>query len=404
MTPRSFLAVSTIWLALAGVAPAQAPPDRTSAGRFVVEHPTLHSLGFEWAIDGDANRNASVDVSFRAVGDHAWRPALPLVRIGGEQVYRRREHLDYTVPHGFAGSILGLQPGTEYRVPLRPRRSRRRRRGADRDRARPDARRAATVHGRPHAPRLSARSPGAERGAQLHQPAARLLRRRARRLERRARAAGAARRHHRRARRTVPAGAAELRRSADGAVRRDVRPDARRHRRLADHDHGRRRWRGGLRRRRQPRALRRDGHAPSHLRRSDDPQHRRRHAGRPQGRDRCRGADGQELPVRAGRLRRLDRVRRLERLLPRRQPVPRPRRSLPTGRLDRAAVGQRRARTARTCSPATTRSRSTGPATSSPATPSPTSTTASASRPTGRRSATPSAAPRRSTSTATTST
>ena len=53
-------------------------------------------------------------MSFRAVGDHAWRPALPLVRIGGEQVYRRREHLDYTVPHGFAGSILGLQPGTEY--------------------------------------------------------------------------------------------------------------------------------------------------------------------------------------------------------------------------------------------------------------------------------------------------
>jgi hypothetical protein len=86
MTPRFFLAVSTTWLALAGAAPAQAPPDRTSAGRFVVEHPTLHSLGFEWTIDGDANRNASVDVSFRAVGGDAWRPALPLVRIGGEQV------------------------------------------------------------------------------------------------------------------------------------------------------------------------------------------------------------------------------------------------------------------------------------------------------------------------------
>ena len=44
----------------------------------------------------------------------AWREALPLVRIGGENVYRRREHLDYTVPDGFAGSILNLQPGTEY--------------------------------------------------------------------------------------------------------------------------------------------------------------------------------------------------------------------------------------------------------------------------------------------------
>ena len=40
--------------------------------------------------------------------------ALPLVRIGGENVYRRRENLDYTVPHGFAGSILNLKPGTEY--------------------------------------------------------------------------------------------------------------------------------------------------------------------------------------------------------------------------------------------------------------------------------------------------
>jgi len=32
-------------------------------------------------------------------------------RIGGEHVYRQRENLDYTVPEGFAGSILNLQPG-----------------------------------------------------------------------------------------------------------------------------------------------------------------------------------------------------------------------------------------------------------------------------------------------------
>ena len=86
----------------------------TQAGRFVVEHPTLLNLGFEWAISGDANRNASVTVRFRAAGETAWRPALPLVRIGGENIYRRRENLDYTVPDGFAGSILNLQPGTEY--------------------------------------------------------------------------------------------------------------------------------------------------------------------------------------------------------------------------------------------------------------------------------------------------
>jgi hypothetical protein len=86
----------------------------TVAGEFVVEHATLLNLGFEWAIRGDANRNATVAVEFRAVGEPEWRQALPLVRIGGENVYRRRENLDYTVPDGFAGSILNLRPGTEY--------------------------------------------------------------------------------------------------------------------------------------------------------------------------------------------------------------------------------------------------------------------------------------------------
>jgi hypothetical protein len=86
----------------------------TRAGRFHVEHPTLLNLGFEWSITGDANRNATVTVQFRRVGEGNWRQGLPLVRVGGENVYRRREHLDYTVPDGFAGSILNLQPGTEY--------------------------------------------------------------------------------------------------------------------------------------------------------------------------------------------------------------------------------------------------------------------------------------------------
>ena len=86
----------------------------TEAGRFHVEHPTLLNAGFEWAITGDANRNATVSVQFRAVGETAWQTALPLVRVGGENIFRRRENLDYTVPDGFAGSILNLTPGTEY--------------------------------------------------------------------------------------------------------------------------------------------------------------------------------------------------------------------------------------------------------------------------------------------------
>ncbi len=83
-------------------------------GRFHVEHPTLLNLGFEWAIEGDANRNATVQVRFRKVGSAAWRSALPLLRIGGERVSREQYNMSYIVPHGFAGSILNLEPATSY--------------------------------------------------------------------------------------------------------------------------------------------------------------------------------------------------------------------------------------------------------------------------------------------------
>lgn len=86
----------------------------TKPGRFHVEHPTLLNLGFEWAIDGDDNRNAAVEVRFRKAGTTEWRAALPLLRIGGERVYREQYQMSYTVPDGFAGSILNLEPGTSY--------------------------------------------------------------------------------------------------------------------------------------------------------------------------------------------------------------------------------------------------------------------------------------------------
>src|SRR5437588_8758588 len=100
-----------ILLLVAATAQAQ---NAVKPSRFVVEHPTLLNLGFEWAIEGDVNRNATVEVRFRRSGTQAWRPALPLLRIGGERVYRARENMTYTVPHGFAGSILNLEPGTSY--------------------------------------------------------------------------------------------------------------------------------------------------------------------------------------------------------------------------------------------------------------------------------------------------
>src|SRR5262245_42387809 len=65
-----------------------APGDVTvTPGELVIEHPTLINLGFEWHIDGDANRNASVDVSFRKPGEAACRPVMPLARLHGEQPY-----------------------------------------------------------------------------------------------------------------------------------------------------------------------------------------------------------------------------------------------------------------------------------------------------------------------------
>jgi hypothetical protein len=91
----------------------------TRAGRFTVEHPTLLNMGFEWEISGDANRDATVAVRFRKVGNSNWRQALPLVRVGGERVFRAREHLEYTVPDGFAGSILNVEPGAEYECDFR---------------------------------------------------------------------------------------------------------------------------------------------------------------------------------------------------------------------------------------------------------------------------------------------
>ena len=86
----------------------------TAAGRFVVEPATLICLGFEWDITGDENHNATVEVSYRASGQTAWKDGMPLLRMGGEKIFRA----PYTVPDRFAGSIIDLEPDTEYEVRL----------------------------------------------------------------------------------------------------------------------------------------------------------------------------------------------------------------------------------------------------------------------------------------------
>jgi len=43
--------------------PALSAADKVTSGEFYAERPTLVSLGFEWSISGDDNRNAAVAVS-----------------------------------------------------------------------------------------------------------------------------------------------------------------------------------------------------------------------------------------------------------------------------------------------------------------------------------------------------
>jgi len=92
-------------------------PDAVIPGEIVIEPPTLINLGLEWFIQGDPNRNASVDVAFRKKGETAWKPALPLLRLQGERIYAE-SRIDLIAPNMFAGSVLDLEPATTYDVRL----------------------------------------------------------------------------------------------------------------------------------------------------------------------------------------------------------------------------------------------------------------------------------------------
>ena len=79
----------------------------------MIEPATLINLGFEWFIQGDANRNAAVAVSYRKAGATAWKSALPLLRLQGERIYAE-SRVDVIAPNMFAGSVLDLEPDTSY--------------------------------------------------------------------------------------------------------------------------------------------------------------------------------------------------------------------------------------------------------------------------------------------------
>jgi hypothetical protein len=99
----------------AQAAPAQ---NKVKAGELVIDPPTLTNLGFEWLVQGDDNRNAKVEVSYRRKGDTGWKTAMPLLRLQHERVYQGEGVLNVEMPNMFAGSILDLAENTAYEVRL----------------------------------------------------------------------------------------------------------------------------------------------------------------------------------------------------------------------------------------------------------------------------------------------
>ena len=110
-------------LLVAGIIMAHAFEEENGVktGLFVVETPTLVSLGFEWYIDGDRNHTARVEVSYRRKTENTWKDALPLLRINKEESIFSflNNRIDYVTPNMFAGSILDLEPDTEYECRFR---------------------------------------------------------------------------------------------------------------------------------------------------------------------------------------------------------------------------------------------------------------------------------------------
>lgn len=90
--------------------------DSLTPGALVVEPPTLISLGFEWEVEGDENRNAAATIEYRAAGSSEWQRGLDLLRLQNE----RSDYLsfDFITPNMFAGSLFDLTPDTEYEVRL----------------------------------------------------------------------------------------------------------------------------------------------------------------------------------------------------------------------------------------------------------------------------------------------
>lgn len=93
------------------------PENATFPGTISTPYPTITCLAVEWLIEGDANENGKVEVSYRKAGEQEWNTAMPLVRIpAGTTGSRTRP--TYTWQNKHSGSIFDLQADTEYEIRL----------------------------------------------------------------------------------------------------------------------------------------------------------------------------------------------------------------------------------------------------------------------------------------------
>ncbi len=116
----------------AGAGSQENTGNSVGSGDVGIEPPTVRSIGLEWEISGDLNRDASVGVDYREAGTSNWSEGLPLFRLQNETVPAENvsdsdnanrppeeSAFYYVTPNMFTGSIFDLRPDTTYEVRLR---------------------------------------------------------------------------------------------------------------------------------------------------------------------------------------------------------------------------------------------------------------------------------------------
>src|SRR5690349_21438416 len=106
---RAILVGLAVLGAMAGGAHAQ---NALTITEVRTDRPTLHTVGVQVLISGDANHDAAIGVRWRPAGETDYRDAPPLFRVRPETV------IGWTVPEQLAGTIFDVTPGGTYDVEL----------------------------------------------------------------------------------------------------------------------------------------------------------------------------------------------------------------------------------------------------------------------------------------------